>query len=264
MLVPETTARNLPVGAHGSPKADGSGRNGSPILRSRESLQVYGSQQSDSDTDDETPLQHASPESFTSGTSSSFAHKHNLTYISTSSPFDQDAFSVVRRDTIRTLSCELLPRGMTAGELSFGDPVNGYTIAYKFRLSDPHARGGHRKYALLAHAGNDQGRAWQATTYIWTRFQRIVAGIIAKTEKMIEQSKGHGDEHDDESKSNFMPVSSFLTGRMMDPDGYPRNNGGVRMRARGLTEMVGDERFFADLHLDFIGLLRDLRWRFGR
>ena len=261
--IPESTSRKLPVGAPGSPKADGKGKNGSPILRSREALQVYGSQQFDSDTEDEVNVQQSSPESFASGTSASFFHKHDLIYISRHSPHDPNAFPMVRRATIHTLSFEQLPRGMTAGELSFGDPVNGQTIAYKFRLSDPHARGGNRQYALLAHAGHDQRRAWQVTTAIWTRFRRIAASIMAKNEKTIERSRGSSDDGENILKSGFMPVSSFLTGRTYDPDGYPRNHGGTKMRARGLTEMIGDERFFADLHLDFIGLLRDLRWRFG-
>ena len=59
-----------------------------------------------------------------------------------------------------------------------------------------------------------------------------------------------------------MPVASFLTGRMTDPDGFPRH-GGARQKARGLGDLLGDDNFFAELHLEFIALLRDLRWRFG-
>ena len=261
MTLPEDTSKKLPAGAPGSPKADGMGMNGSPILRSRESLQIYGSQQSDSDTEDEEPTAvQSSPESFASDASSSY-HKHTLTYISTSSPLDPNTYSIVRRAIIRTLSCEQLPRGLTAGELSFGDPVNGYTIAYKFRLSDPHARGGHRKYALIALASNER-RACQATTFIWSCFQQIAAKLVARTEQGLQQSKVVEPNHDENVKSNILPASSFLTGRITDPDGYPRS-GGARPKARGLPEIIGEEKFFAELHLDFIGLLRDLRWRFG-
>ena len=261
MTLPEDTSKKLPAGAPGSPKADGTGMNGSPILRSRESLQIYGSQQSDSETEDEEPtILQSSPESFASDTSSNY-HKHTLTYMSTSSPLDPNTYSIVRRAIIRTLSCEQLPRGLTAGELSFGDPVNGYTIAYKFRLSDPHARGGHRKYALLALASNER-RACQATTFIWARFQQIAASLVARTEQALQQSKSIGISNDENSKSNILPISSFLTGRVTDPDGFPRS-GGARPNARGLPDIVRDEKFFAELHLDFIGLLRDLRWRFG-
>ena len=261
MSLPEDTSKKLPAGAPGSPKANGTGMNGSPILRSREYLQIYGSQQSDSDSEKDEPTVHrSSPESFASDASSIY-HKHTLTYISTSTPLESNTFSIVRRAIIRTLSCEQLPRGLTAGQLSFGDPINGYAIAYKFRISDPHARGGHRKYALLALASNER-RACQATAFIWTRFQHIAAGIMARTEHAIQQSKGIGADGDENSTSNVMPISSFLTGRMTDPDGYPRN-GGARPRPRGLPDIVGDEKFFAELHLDFICLLRDLRWRFG-
>lgn len=272
LSLPSDTSSRLPAGAPGSPKANGIGVNGSPILRSRESLQIRSSSNasSDADTDDEdeqrlhqlNQQQHSSPDSFTSSTStSSFFHKHTLTYISTSSPLDPPTYSTVRRATIHTMSREQLPRGQTAGQLAFGDPVNGYTIAYKFRLSDPHARGGHRKYALMALVG-DERRACQATTFIWARFQYIAASIIDRTEEKAQLDKGPGQRGDENVKGSAMPVASFLTGRMTDPDGFLRH-GGARQKARGLGDMVGDEKFFAELHLDFIGLLRDLRWRFG-
>ena len=274
ITIPEDTSKQLPKGAPGSPKANGMGKNGSPILRSREALQIYGSPRNDSDTDEEPAFhQQSSPESFASSASASSHHKHTLTYISTSTPVDPTTYSTVRNATVRTLSCELLPRGVTAGELSFGDPVNGYTIAYKFRLPDQHARGGYRKYALLALASSER-RSCQATTMIWTRFQHIAADIMTRTEQAIEATKkgiveentdAHEAERDDASTKSrtLMPVSSFLTARMMDPDGFPRQNGGTKPKARGLTDMVGDEKFFAELHLHFIALLRDLRWRFG-
>jgi len=262
IIVPEDTSKKLPAGAPGSPKANGMGRNGSPVLRSREALQVYGPQD-ESDADEDTPFhQQSSPESFASDPSASSYHKHTLTYISTSSPVDPTTYSIVRNATVRTLSCELLPRGVTAGELSFGDPVNGYTIAYKFRLPDQYARGGYRQYALLALASSER-RACQATTMVWARFQHIAADIMARTEQVILAAKGTVEDEDENSKPTLMPVSSFLTARMTDPDGFPRHMSGARPKARGLAEMVGDEKFFAELHLHFIALLRDLRWRFG-
>lgn len=266
IYIPEDTWKKLPAGAPGSPRAGGIGRNGSAVLRSKESLQVYGSPQYDSDNEDESaPHQHSSPESFASTTSASSSHTHNLTYISTSSPTDPSTYSLVRNAILRTLSGEVLPRGTTAGVLSFGDPMNGYTIAYKFQLPDPQARGGHRDYALLAVAGNER-RACQATALIWSQFQHIAADIMTRTELVIQIAKKEevsGD--DDDSQPGLMSVSSFLTGRMTDPDGFPRYNGGVRARPHGrnLTEMVDDDKFFAELHIHFIALLRDLRWRFG-
>ena len=263
IYVPPDTSKRLPRGAPGSPKAGGMGRNGSPVLRSREALQVYGNPQDDSDTDDE-PAVHiqSTPESsFSSDASTSSYHKHTLTYISTSSPVDPVTYPIVRTATVRALTCEMLPRGITAGELSFGDSTSGYTIAYKFRLPDPHARGGYRRYALLAMVGSER-RACQATTLIWTRFQYIAADIMARTEQAIRLSKGLEDSGDEDLRAGPLPVSSFLTGRMTDPDGFPRQHG-TRPKARGLTEMVDDDKFFAELHVHFIALLRDLRWRFG-
>jgi len=264
IYIPEETWKKLPAGAPGSPKADGIGRNGSAVLRSRESLQVYG-QQYDSDTDEEPAVhQQSSPESFASDTSASSLHRHTLTYISTSSPTDPTTYPIVRHAILRTLSGEVLPSGTTAGGLSFGDSVNGYTIAYKFQLPDKHARGGHRDYALLAVASNER-RACQATALIWTQFQHIAADIMARRERTIQKSKAAEDSGDENSQSGLLSVSSFLTGRTTDPDGFPRYNGGGRAKAHrlNLTEMVGGDKFFAELHLHFITLMRDLRWRFG-
>ena len=262
IYIPDDTSKQLPAGAPGSPKGNSPGRNGSPVLRSREDLQVYGSPQHDSENEEEPAIHlQSSPESFTLDASATY-HKHTVTYISTSSPVDSDAYSVVRNATVRTLSCELLPRGLTAGELSFGDPVNGYTIAYKFRVPDQHARGRYRQYALMALASNER-RASQATTMIWSRFQHIAADIMSRTEQAIQAAKGTVEEPVQNPKSGLMPVSSFLTARMSDPDGFPRQNGGFRPKARGLADMVGNEKFFAELHLHFIALLRALRGRFG-
>lgn len=260
IYIPEETSKKLPAGAPGSPKADGIGRNGSAVLRSTESLRVYG-QQYDSDDDGETAMhEHSSSESFGSDTSSSSLHKHTLTYISTSSPTDPGTYSIVRNAIVRTLSGEVLPHGTKAGGLSFVDPINGYTIAYKFQLPDSHARGGHRDYALLAVA-SDERRARQATASIWTRFQHIAADIMARREQTIQKSRAAEDSGDENSDTGLMPVSSFLTGL----DGFARYNGGGRAKAYrlNLTTAVDDERFFAELHVHFILLLRDLRSRFG-
>lgn len=265
--LPEEIARKLPPGAPGSPKADGSGRNGSPILRFRESLQIYRDQQNESDSEEDGrgPIslnQQCSPDSFASDNSGSFFHKHTLSYISTSSPTDPNTFSIIRRAAIRTLSGEQLPRGQTAGELFFGTPLDGWTIAYKFRLSDPYARGGYRKYALIALASSET-RAYQVMTFIWEHFRRIASNIMTRTAQKIKENEGDKGDQEGVKKEHCIPVSSFLTGRTTDPDGYPRQYGAARMRARGLTEMVGDDKFFAELHLEFVGMLRELMGGYG-
>ncbi len=259
--IPSTVSSKLPSGAPGSPRVDGIGRNGSPILRSKWAVPASPSQQWSFEGDDETSFPQSSPESYASGSSRSSDHTHTLTYLTTSSPVESNTYSLLRRACIRTLSCEQLPRGLTCGPLSFGDPIAGYTIAYKFRLPDPHARGRQRYYALLALAGQDPGRSFKAMPVIWRAFERMAAGIMANTERAILNDKT--TEVNKEENRSVAPVSSFLTGRTRDPDGYPRRNGAANMRARGLAEMVGDELFFARLHKDFVHLLQILGRQFG-
>ena len=187
--IPEEIRSKLPLGAPGSPRPDGNGRNGSPVLRSKEAVHACGSQHSDFSADEEMSFQQGSPESFTTDTPQSSCHSHTLEFVTTSKPMKPSTYSSLRRASIRTLSCEQLPRGLTAGRIFFGDPNAGYTIAYKFRLTDPHARGRHRHYALLALAGHDEGRAWQATTTIWRAFERIATSIVTSTERVMHQGK---------------------------------------------------------------------------
>lgn len=54
---------------------------------------------------------------------------------------------------------------------------------------------------------------------------------------------------------NITPVSSFLSAKEIDPDGFPRS---TLSKARTLTEILGDEWFFVRLHGQFCGLLRAL------
>lgn len=136
----------------------------------------------------------------------------------------------------------------------------GYIVAYKFRLTDPYARGRQRHYALLALAGHDPGRAFKATPTIWRAFERVAIGIIANTEKAMQTGKSSAAGPSEKQKS--APISSFLTQRTMDPDGFPRR-GGTTMRPRGLAEMVGNDLFFAELHRSFVALLQCLGRQFG-
>lgn len=259
--LPDGTISQLPLWAPGSPKKGGTGRNGSPVMRTTE--KVFGNWNQDSGAEvEETPhFQQSSPDSFVSNTSRSSCHPHELIYRTTSSPIDPDTYSILRRATIRTLSCEQLPRGLTSGAISFGDPVDGYTVAYKFRLPDPYARGCQRYYALLALAGQDPGRVYKATPIIWKAFRRIAASIMSKAEGTI--SHNQPSENTRGGRKQAMPISSFLTGRTIDPDGYPRRNGGSSTRARGLAEMVGDELIFAHLHGEFTYLLQNLGRQLG-
>ncbi|KAI4174470.1 MAG: hypothetical protein LQ343_002227 [Gyalolechia ehrenbergii] len=257
--VPKEYIMKIPSGAPGSPKDNGVGTNGSPILRSKAKIPVWGSPHSDSDADDDGSFHQSSPTSVTSSatTVSSF-HEHHFECRTTSSPVDPNTYAILRRACIQTLSCEQLPRGLTSGRLSFQDSFNGLTIAWKFRLPDPHARGRQRHYALLAVVHPESSRAMEASPLIWSAFERIVYNIMADTENLLKQ----GQCPPEGKPLDLLNVSSFLTGRTVDPDGFPRR-GGINMRARSLVEIVGDEYFFPRLHLEFTRLLRTLADRFG-
>ena len=63
----------------------------------------------------------------------------------------------------------------------------------------------------------------------------------------------------------FTPVSSFLSGRDVDPDGYPvrKPSFWARERQKSLAELVGNEYLFAELHAEFVALLQVLGRGFG-
>jgi hypothetical protein len=59
------------------------------------------------------------------------------------------------------------------------------------------------------------------------------------------------------SQRNLTDVSSFLSAKTVDPDGYPRVSRDL-MRAKGLAEIVGNEKFFVELHAQFCVILYNL------
>ncbi|KAL8760321.1 MAG: hypothetical protein Q9199_000103 [Rusavskia elegans] len=258
--VPEEYTKKLPLGAPGSPKEHGIGSNGSPILRSREKLRVWGSPFSGFDSE-EDPHFHASPSNSvgSSNTTISSIHEHRFECRTTSTPPDPNTYALLRRACLQTLSGEQLPRGLTSGRLSFEDPVNGLTIAWKFRLRDPHARGRQRHYALLAVAKPGSSRAMKASPIVWSCFERLVDKIMADSESLLRNSQCPAGRNTALDVSN---VSSFLTGRTVDPDGFPRA-GGISMKARNLVEIVGDRYIFPWIHKEFARLLQSLAQRFG-
>lgn len=225
-------------------------------------------------------------------------HTHTLNYISTSQPQSPTMYSLLRRNCIRALSTEVLPLGRSSGPLSFGDPVAGYTIAYVFRLQDPRSRGAKRTYALIAMAGRDGRRAAKAYVKIIEVFQKIANRIITLAEKVLEQEslasqnlsrpttaisstsplgtsasstppsfmlpqrERHFSSTASSPTRNITPVSSFLSAKKVDPDGFPRVSRDV-MKAKSLIEIVGQEHFFVELHAGFCGLLHSLIRQFG-
>jgi hypothetical protein len=280
--LPEDVSKKLPSSASGQSDGDnGRGaKNNSPVLRSREVVHSCGggsNRHADICAEDEAhehDAQHASlPDSVhsvsvTSSSSDSSCHTHILTYLSLHGPPNPNDYALLRQSSIRTLSCELLPRGLSSGPLCFGDSVAGYTIAYVFRLPDPMARGKRRSYALIALAGKDAGRAFRASPIIWRIFQRIAAGIVTAAEKHQEEEKMREEQAFRSSNASvatgrhdYTPISSFLTGRTLDANGNPRRAG--QIRARNLAEIVGNEYIFAELHAQFVTLLQQLGNMFG-
>ena len=186
--------------------------------------------------------------------SESSCHTHSLEYVSNSSPAESETYSNLRRATIRALSGEQLPRGQMSGPLFIGDPVAGFTIAYIFRLADLHARGRQRYYALLALAGPETKRAFEACTLIWSNFEQIAMNIVEAAEDVAARSS---TDDSPPKISQITPISSFLTGRAVDQDGYLRR-GTANVRANGIAELIDNEMFFCELHMMFVGILQDL------
>ncbi|KAF2087229.1 hypothetical protein K490DRAFT_57282 [Saccharata proteae CBS 121410] len=229
-------------------------------------------------------------------------HTHTLTYLTTRQPVSPASYAFLRRSCLRTLCCESLPRSSASGSLYFGDPNSGYTISYIFRIPDPRARGRLRTYALIAFGGQDSWRVSKAMSRITETFESIANQIIAMANKVLEQetalmstgpqvrpntaATANGSvappspfaSHlpslkKEKSKSttttttsppprNLTPVSSFLAAKKVDPDGYPRLSGDMGA-AKGLSEIVGKENFFVELHARFCMLLSGLVKDFG-
>ena len=189
-------------------------------------------------------------------------HDHVLTYLTAKSPDDLERYQLLRNSVVRTLSCEQLPRGTSDGPFCFGDPNSGYTIAYAFRLPDPKARGRRRAYALLALAGKDANRAFRACPTVWEAFAAMAQAIEKAAQRHQAEQKLKEENDGGQAKPrNYTPVSSFLTQRTCDPDGYVRRTGGFTPRS--LAEIVGDPNIFTVLHQYFIAMLRHLGDRFG-
>ncbi|KPI44552.1 Folliculin [Cyphellophora attinorum] len=298
--VPDPVAGQLPAGAPGSIKADRKSKNGAPVFRSRE-LVCLGSSPPDKTNNLDMLGAHSNgsaansypgSSSYNSSSqshshshhhSSDTCHEHTFTYLTAKSPSSPETYAALRASVIRTLSCEMLPRGMADGPLCFGDSIAGYTIAYIFRLTDPKARGRRRCYAFLALAGTDASRAFRACPMLWQAFAGIAKGIEAMATRAVEEKERKEEEERSSTrpvsgafgtksgtggssggtkeKLAYTPVSSFLTQRAMDPDGTMRRAG--QTSPRSLADIVGDETIFAALHRYFVVLLRMLGASFG-
>ncbi|KIV96318.1 hypothetical protein PV10_00200 [Exophiala mesophila] len=265
--VPTKVAEQLPEGAPGSQ----SGRSNSasaPVLRSREFVCLRERRRAASHDATQNPSLGSSLSSSTSRTpfpshsNLGDCHDHTITYMTTKAPDNPEIFAQLRASVIRTLSCELLPRGMSDGPFCFGDSNTGYTIAYVFRLTDPKARGRRRAYAFIALAGKDASRAFRACPMLWEAFAAMAKGIESAAQRHQEVQRQKEEASLSEGKPrNYTPVSSFLTSRSNDPDGHPRRTG--HATPRSLAEIVGDENIFTILHQYFVAVIKCLGDQFG-
>ena len=228
-------------------------------------------------------------------------HTHTLSYVSSGQAQSPATYSLLRRTCIRTLSTETLPMGKASGPMFFGDAHAGYTIAYVFRLQDPRSRGAKRTYALIAMAGRDGLRATKAMVKVTEVFESIANRIVALAEKVLENESVAPQDASplrpisvipstpplepsaasvpayispqkkppissvasSPATRNITPVSSFLSAKKVDPDGFPRVSRDL-MKAKNLVEIVGMEDFFVWLHRIFCGLLHSLINQFGQ
>ena len=99
----------------------------------------------------------------------------------------------------------------------------------------------------------------EASPIIWSCFNKLVNKIMADSESLLGDGQCAASGYSALDMSN---VSSFLTGRTVDPDGFPRA-GGINMKARNLVEIVGDRYIFPWIHKEFARLLQSLAQRFG-
>lgn len=267
--VPQKVAQRLPAGAPGSMRDGLKSKNGAPVLRSREfvclgrGLPGHGSAELSSSQESTVPAAESCSSTLSQHED---CHDHTLTYLTTKSPHTAENYTQLRASVIRALSFEVLPRGLSEGPLCFGDSSSGHTIAYVFRLTDPQARGKRRAYAFVALAGTDPHRAFKACPLLWKAFatmSRVIEEAAQKnqeeTERELQMQRQAELERGD--IPGYIPLSSFLSNRAVDPDGYPRR--ARQTQPRSLAEIVGDENIFAVLHQYFIAVLRALGDRFG-
>jgi vesicle coat protein len=82
-------------------------------------------------------------------------------------------------------------------------------------------------------------------------------GAAAAADVLLNQRARSSANSPVGSQRNLTDVSSFLSAKTVDPDGYPRVSRDL-MRAKGLAEIVGNEKFFVELHAQFCVILYNL------
>ncbi len=109
----------------------------------------------------------------------------------------------------------------------------GYTIAYLFRLPDPTARGGKRRYAFMCTT-TDELYLLQAWTFIVTRFKGLVQRIRSASKSALR------NEPSEESIGD----RTFL-----------RRRESARVSEKALSDLLDMDDIFLQLHACFSWML---------
>ena len=178
------------------------------------------------------------------------SHTHTVTYHSARSPAQAARYSHVRQACIRSLSCELVPA--QTGPILFGDGTAGYTIAVVFKLADAKSRGGLRTYALLCMSQN-QRALMQSWNVIASVFQNLVHQIQHAVAEKAARDAAAGAS-----------AASAAAGPASRPEGFLRRRApGDAAAVKSLADLVGNDRFYVDLHSAFVHLLAGLAKAYG-
>lgn len=206
-------------------------------------------------------------------------HRHTVTYMTTPTLMSPKANTTLRQTITRAFSFEQLPRSDAASML-FGDPANGYTVAFVFHVQDAAARGRKRTYALLAMGS---ASICNVIGFIVKSFAKIAEHIQQKVSskperdnmarlsnssigmgngvKIMSTVKERQEPVEDKQSSRKCTINlnrrSFINAqKASDPrsgsGGFNCPSFSKDVRAKGLPEIVGDDSFFVDIHVQFV------------
>ncbi|RPA85439.1 hypothetical protein BJ508DRAFT_322493 [Ascobolus immersus RN42] len=207
-------------------------------------------------------------------------HTHTLLYKSTHHPSTTHLHSVLRRSYIRALSCEVSPTPQQPTSIFFGDKKAGYTIAHIFQILDAKARGGKRTYAFLC-VSDDEKKLLESWNFVTTSFKTLVtriaqlasssgtsvavgpaSGTVTPVSANRDITPGPGGSN--KSAAGMSGMTTMGIGKSGGIEGFLRRGAmGAGTEARGLSDLVGKEEIFVEVHAGFVGILAGLGRRFG-
>ena len=159
--------------------------------------------------------------------------------ISGKNPADS-LYSIVRRISVRALSCEVCP-GLE-GPLVFSEAEGKfYALSYMFKVKDFHARGHQRCYSLILLL-DDSTRMLSAFNIVTSQFRQIVNNLQTRGMEKYNREKEEGSSA---TTSAIRPDRRFAlrSGRGMV------NRSKSNLRA--LEDLLDYKNLYIDLHLRF-------------